>query len=139
MPKPPKPKKPKDPARPTRSKAAAEHMKPLAPALEQLLNPGIAKGTAGVGAQTGIRPPADNSWDRRADFSKAHTARKSAKGFSEAPQAGYVGKGTVDINKEMAEALGYKEDEITGLRASGVTATITALENLLREGRAEFR
>ena len=53
MPKPPKPKKPKDPARPTRSKAAAEHMKPLAPALEQLLNPGIAKGTAGVGSQTG--------------------------------------------------------------------------------------
>src|SRR3954452_811527 len=98
MPKPPsKPKKPKDPARPTRSKAAAEHMKPLAPALEQLLNPGIAKGTAGVGAQTGLQPPADNSFDRRADFSKAHTARKSVKdtaqgtaketnkGFGEAP------------------------------------------------------
>jgi excinuclease ABC subunit B len=190
MPKPPaKPKKPKDPARPTRSKAAAEHMQPLAPALEQLLNPGIAKGTAGVGsqtgfardssstspqrgevglrsnpgegvpanekarppsprpspprgegedAQTGLQPPADNSWDRRSDFSKAHTARKSVKGLGEAPQAGYIGKGSVDINKEMAEALGYKEDEISGLRSSGVTATVQALESLLREGRREF-
>src|SRR5215207_1081715 len=138
MPKPPKPKKPKDPARPTRSKAAAEHMKPLAPALEQLLNPGIAKGTAGVGAQTGIQPPADNSWDRRADFSKAHTARKSVKGLSEAPQAGYIGKGEVEINKGMAEALGYKEDDLSGLRSSGITATVQALESLLREGRKEF-
>jgi excinuclease ABC subunit B len=138
MPKPPsKPKKPKDPARPTRAKAAAEHMKPLAPALEQLLNPGIAKGTAGVGAQTGLQPPADNSFDRRADFSKAHTARKSTKdkGFGEAPQAGYVGKGEVEINKGMAEALGYKEDDLSGLRSSGITATVQALENLLREGR----
>src|SRR5689334_11776355 len=119
MPKPPsKPKKPKDPARPTRAKAAAEHMKPIAPALEQLLNPGIAKGTAGVGAQTGIRPPADNSRNRRDEITAEYTARKSVKdggkenrkGFGEAPQAGYVGKGEVEINKEMAEALGYKED-----------------------------
>jgi excinuclease ABC subunit B len=182
MPKPPKPKKPKDPARPTRAKAAAEHMKPLAPALEQLLNPGIAKGTAGVGSQTGFRqsgssstsphstsgspefdtnkrpksdksdfgggegeesqtglqPPADNSFDRRADFSKAHTARKSVKHLGEAPQAGYVGKGEVEINKGMAEALGYKEDDLTGLRSSGITATVQALESLLREGRKEF-
>ncbi len=143
MPKPPsKPKKPKDPARPTRAKAAAEHMKPLAPALEQLLNPGIAKGTAGVGAQTGIQPPADNSFDRRSDNAKAHTARKSvketAKGFGEAPQAGYVGKGEVEINKGMAEALGYKEDDLSGLRSSGITATVQALESLLREGRKEF-
>src|SRR5690349_19089481 len=78
MPKPPKkPKKPKDPARPTRAKAAAEHMKPLAPALAELLNPGLTKGTAGVGAQTGLQPPADNSFDRRADNARAHTARKS--------------------------------------------------------------
>src|SRR5690349_1089518 len=99
-----KPKK--DPARPTRAKAAREPLAPIAPALEQLLNPGIAKGTAGVGSQTGLtgsakpaprsgrlpgaaakeaepktglRPPADNSWDRREDFSAAHRARKSTR------------------------------------------------------------
>jgi len=142
MRKPPaKPKKPKDPARPTRAKAAVEHLPPLAPAFAELLNPGLNQGTAGLGSQTGLQPPADNSFDRRADFAKAHTARKSTpKGFSEASQAGYVGKepAPLDINKEMAEALGYKEDEITGLRSSGVTATVQALEALLREGRKEF-
>ena len=77
MAKSPDSKKAKDPARPTRAKAAREPLAPIAPALEKLLNPGIAKGTAGVGSQTGLQPPADNSWDRRADFSAAHTARKA--------------------------------------------------------------
>ncbi len=177
------PKKPKDPAKPTRAKAARAPLPPIAPALEKLLNPGIEKGTAGVGSQTGqsssfrgareasepgiqkqspnprldsgsgpsgrpgmtresgLQPPADNSWDRRADFAKAHTARKSTpKGFSEASQAGYVGKepAPLEINKEMAEALGYRPEEVEGLRSSGITATVQALENLLREGRKEF-
>ena len=104
MAKSPDSRKGKDPARPTRAKAAREHLQPLAPHLEKLLNPGIAKGTAGVGSQTGLnpqqkpaarsgrlpgesakdaepktgmQPPADNSWDRRNDFSAAHRARKS--------------------------------------------------------------
>ena len=76
---PPNSRKGKDPARPTRSKAAREPLAPIAPALEKLLNPGIAKGTAGVGSGTGLKPPPDNSWDRRADFSAAHTARKSTR------------------------------------------------------------
>ncbi len=79
MARPPDSKKPKDPARPTRAKAAREPSTPMAPALEQLLNPGIAKGTAGVGSGTGLQPPPDNSFDRRADFSAAHTARKSTR------------------------------------------------------------
>ncbi|MBV8835410.1 MAG: hypothetical protein JO000_02635, partial [Alphaproteobacteria bacterium] len=108
MAKPPDSKKPKDPARPTRAKAAREPLAPIAPALEKLLNPGIAAGTAGVGSQTGLnadpsarkrsgklpggenwkeqqepktglQPPADNSWDRRNDFSAAHRARKSTR------------------------------------------------------------
>src|ERR1043166_6752645 len=108
MAKSPDSRKGKDPARPTRAKAAGEPRAPIAPALEQLLNPGIAKGTAGVGSQTGLtaradapkrpggplpggenlkekspetglRPPADNSWDRREDFSAAHRARKSTR------------------------------------------------------------
>ncbi|MTW19275.1 excinuclease ABC subunit UvrB [Rhodoplanes serenus] len=91
MPKPPKspdPSRPprndparKDPARPTRAKASREALPPIAPALESLLNPGIARGEAGIGSQTGLEsrltPPAGNSRDRRADFSAAHTARQS--------------------------------------------------------------
>ncbi len=104
MAKSPDSRKGKDPARPTRAKAAREHLAPIAPHLEKLLNPGIAKGTAGVGSQTGLsgqekpkprggrlpgdgvkesepktglQPPATNSWDRREDFSAAHRARKS--------------------------------------------------------------
>src|SRR4051812_40073850 len=119
MAKPPDSKKSKDPARPTHSKAAREPLAPIAPHLEKLLNPGIAAGTAGLGSSTGLQPPPSNSKERRADFSAAHTARKSAsstldtplpnpppqggrepsehaapasqpKGFSEAPQATYT-------------------------------------------------
>src|SRR2546423_4542534 len=79
MAKSPDSRKGKDPARPTRAKAAREPLAPIAPALEQLLNPGIAKGTAGVGSGTGLKPPPDNSWDRREDFSAAHRARKSTR------------------------------------------------------------
>src|SRR6266513_683583 len=47
----------KDPAKPTRAKAHRPDLPPIAPALAQLLNPGIEKGTAGVGSQTGLTPP----------------------------------------------------------------------------------
>ena len=93
MAKPPdKPKKPRDYARPTRSKAHRPDSAPTDPALEKLLNPGIAKGTAGMGSGTGLQPPPDNSFERRADRRGEHTARKSVvKGFDESPQSGYVG------------------------------------------------
>src|SRR6266487_1083210 len=82
----------KDPAKPTRAKAARPELPPTDPALEQLLNPGIGQGTAGPGAQTGLKPPADNSFERRADFAAAHRARKSTpQGWGEAPQAPYRG------------------------------------------------
>src|SRR5437016_5172770 len=58
MAKSPDSKKPKDPARPTRAKAHRPELPPIAPALAQLLNPGIEKGTAGVGSQTGLTPSA---------------------------------------------------------------------------------
>src|SRR5215470_4758722 len=77
----------KDPAKPTRAKAARPDAPPTDPSLAQLLNPGIGQGTAGPGSQTGLQPPPDNSFDRRADFSAAHRARKSTQGFEEAPQA----------------------------------------------------
>src|SRR5262245_58731253 len=156
----------KDPARPTRAKAAREHLPPLAPALEKLLNPGIEKGTAGPGSQTGLtmrtdftspqrgevapkarvrgtgttsttpspgpsdrpvpkgerledgsqtglKPPPDNSFDRRADFSAAHRARASTSGgFSEAPQKGYVGKTPLGpLDPDLARVWGIEEED----------------------------
>src|SRR5438445_2304129 len=85
MAKPPDSKKSKDPARPTRSKAAREPLAPIAPHLEKLLNPGIAAGTAGLGSGTGLQQPPSTSKERRADFSAAHTARKSVSSTPSTP------------------------------------------------------
>ncbi|MCC6888446.1 MAG: excinuclease ABC subunit UvrB, partial [Hyphomicrobiales bacterium] len=145
----------KDPAKPTRAKAARPDTPAMEPALADLLNPAIGKGTAGVGAQTGIEPPSqasglkpppDNSFERRADFSAAHRARKSTRGFDEAPQSDYAAKSPsqpVTINSKLAQALGYRlpgddDDDDDDAAPSGVTASAQALERLLREGRKEF-
>src|SRR5260370_38056460 len=102
----------KDPARPTRAKASRPELPPIAPALAELLNPGIGQGTAGPGSQTGLQPPADNSFDRRADFAAAHRARKSTpQGFNEAAQSGYAAKGGQPLDSELAQALGFDADE----------------------------
>jgi excinuclease ABC subunit B len=156
----------KDPAKPTRAKANRPDAPPTDPTLEALLNPGIRQGTAGIGSQTGgasgLKPPPDNSWDRRADFSKAHTARRSTQ-FKEAPQAGYVAKVPVspgELDPDLAKALGIEDDDRSSgagphlpdpqtaaeqrrtgpstIESSGVAATAQALETLLREGRREF-
>src|SRR5262245_35025922 len=160
----------KDPAKPTRAKASRPDLPPTEPSLEKLLNPGIGQGTAGPGSQTGLQPPPDNSFDRRADLSAAHRARKSTQGFGEAPQAGYAGKGAVGpLDPDLAKALGITDDEsddphpnpppfrgreqtesgareqtergekgsdLTTFRGiTGASATVQALESLLREGR----
>ena len=111
----------KDPARPTRAKAARPDTPPLDPALADLLNPAISQGRAGVGSQTGqkegsgLQPPPDNSFDRRADFASAHRARASvARGFGETPQQGYVGKTPVppgELDPDLARSLGIDEPE----------------------------
>ncbi len=174
----------KDPARPTRAKASRPDLPALDPKLADLLNPAISQGRAGVGSQTGsparqeeggrqdaprLKPPPDNSWDRRADFADAHRARKSTQdAFKERPQSGYVAKGPLDIDPELAAALGFggsdpskpligpppdDHDELADIferqrekrhRPSpqpvtlGVSASMQALERLLREGRPEF-
>jgi excinuclease ABC subunit B len=140
----------KDPAKPTRAKAARPELPPTAPALARLLNPGIEQGTAGPGSQTGLQPPPDNSFDRRADFAAAHRARKStAAGFNETPQSGYAARGVqpLGLDHELAQALGFDAaepvqpaaGEVPALHGlTGASATITALERLLREGRPEF-
>jgi excinuclease ABC subunit B len=152
----------KDPARPTRAKAARPEQPPMEPALADLLNPGIGQGTAGPGSQTGLQPPPDNSFDRRADFSAAHRARKStaqgAQGLGEAPQTPYRSTRLGELDPDLAKSLGlHDEDSDSALpppesaptrprdprRATlrgitGATATVHALETLLREGRPEF-
>src|SRR5262249_26537290 len=108
-----KPKKPKDPARPTRAKAARPALPPIAPALADLLNPAINRGEAGVGSQTGLQPPPDNSRDRRADFSAAHRARKSTPtGFGEVPQSPYRDNAELrEASPELARILGIEGDD----------------------------
>jgi excinuclease ABC subunit B len=110
------PKKPKDPARPTRAKAARPQSPATPDALADLLNPAINKGTAGLGSGTGetanLQPPPDNSFDRRADFSAAHKARKStAKGFGEAPQRDYEASPFTGLDPALANELGLGDDQ----------------------------
>ena len=105
----------KDPARPTRAKAARPEQPPIEPALADLLNPGIAQGTAGPGSQTGLKPPPDNSFDRRADFAAAHRARKSTtQDLGEAPQAPYRGAERLgELDPDLAKALGLDDEHGT--------------------------
>jgi excinuclease ABC subunit B len=110
------PKKPKDPAKPTRAKAARPDAPATPDALADLLNPGINKGTAGMGSGTGLQQPPDNSFDRRADFSAAHKARKSTTksseelGFEEAPQHNYEASPITGLDPKLAQELGLGDD-----------------------------
>jgi excinuclease ABC subunit B len=87
---------------------------------------------------TGLKPPSDNSRDRRADFANAHRARASTvRGLEEKPQAGYA-PALPEIDPQLTEALRLEPDE-DFVASTGVAATAKALETLLRDGRAEFR
>jgi excinuclease ABC subunit B len=145
------------------SKAHRPDVQPIGPALAELLNPAINRGDAGMGSGTGLQPPPDNSWDRRAGGeAAAHRARASTRGTSEdvakrdasgldeAPQANYGTSATIPtLDPELARQLGLPtaEDDDEALarpprnkmEALGVKATADALENLIREGRPEFR
>ncbi|HWV40477.1 excinuclease ABC subunit UvrB [Pseudorhodoplanes sp.] len=158
-------KKPKDYARPTRAKAHRPEAPRPDPALDALLNPGIVKGTAGMGSGTGLQPPPDNSFDRRAGNAAEHTARLSTReGFREKPQSGYVARSPYEgppvsgIDPALAKELGLEPDENAelpgakvgkrrqknpdevdlGRGVTGASASNAALEDLLRSGRPEF-
>ena len=138
------PKKPKDPARPTRAKAARPQEPATPDSLADLLNPAIKKGTAGLGSGTGLQPPPDNSFDRRADFSAAHKARKSVpKGFPETFESPPV----TGLDPKLAEELGLSDEAKYRLpkadlptQPGGFAGLVSqrSLEKLLREGRKEF-
>ena len=160
-----KPDTPKKPGKTPKSKAHRPDVQPIGPALAELLNPAINRGDAGMGSGTGLQPPPDNSWDRRAGGeAAAHRARASTKGTSddvakrdasqqgleEAPQANYGTSATIPtLDPELARQLGLPtaEDDDEALarpprnkmEALGVKATADALENLIRDGRPEFK
>src|ERR1700693_6466170 len=112
------PDHPKKPAKAQKSKASAlkapnskasrPDVQPIGPALAELLNPAINRGDAGMGSGTGLQPPPDNSWDRRAGGeAAAHRARASTRGFEEAPQANYGTAATIPtLDPETARQLG---------------------------------
>ena len=78
------PAPPKKPGKTPKSKAHRPDVQPIGPALAELLNPAINRGDAGMGSGTGLKPPPDNSWDRRAGGeAAAHRARASTRGKSE--------------------------------------------------------
>src|SRR3984957_3275323 len=78
------PGNPKKPAKTPKSKAHRPDVKPIGPALAELLNPAINRGESGLGSTTGLQPPPDNSWDRRAGGeAAAHRARASTRGTSD--------------------------------------------------------
>jgi len=147
-----KPDTPKKPGKTPKSKAHRPDVQPIAPALAELLNPAINRGESGLGSSTGLQPPPDNSWDRRAGGeAAAHRARASTRqGFDEAPQANYGTSATIPtLDPELARQLGLPtaEDDDEALarpprnkmEALGVKATAEALESLIRDGRPEFR
>ena len=155
------PKKP--PGKSPKSKASRPDVQPIGPALAELLNPAINRGDAGMGSGTGLQPPPDNSWDRRAGGeAAAHRARASTRdkgddvakrdtqGLEEAPQANYGTAATIPtLDPELARQLGLPtaedDDEAMArpprnkMEAFGVKATAEALEALIREGRPEFK
>src|SRR5579871_2885345 len=179
------PAPPKKPGKTPKSKAHRPDVQPIGPALADLLNPAINRGDAGMGSGTGLQPPPDNSWDRRAGGeAAAHRARASTpksfpdktpsqspadpypmplrqnpqpsgarkenSGFDEAPQANYGTAATIPtLDPELARQLGLptaEDDEAdlarpprNKMEALGVKATADALENLIRDGRPEFR
>src|SRR5271166_1074726 len=107
------PDHPKKPAKTPKSKAHRPEVQPIGPALAELLNPAINRGESGLGSSTGLQPPPDNSWDRRAGGeAAAHRARSSTKGFDEGPQrefapANYNTSATIPtLDPELARQLG---------------------------------
>src|SRR6478735_4429561 len=79
-----KPDSPKKSGKTPKSKAHRPDVQPIGPALAELLNPAINRGDAGMGSGTGLQPPPDNSWDRRAGGEAAvHRARASTRGTSD--------------------------------------------------------
>jgi len=131
------PDKPGKPAKTPKSKAHRPDVKPIGPALAELLNPALNRGDAGLGSGTGLQPPPDNSHDRRGGEAAVHRGRASTPkagdgatprptalqpypqppgasrgGLNEAPQANYGTAATIPtLDPELARQLGLPTEE----------------------------
>src|SRR5579864_569264 len=119
------PDQPKKPGKTPKSKAHRPEIRPIGAALAELLNPAINRGESGIGSSTGLQPPPDNSFDRRAGGEAAahrarastrgtseEVARRDAAGFDEAPQANYGTSATIPtLDPELARQLGLPTAE----------------------------
>ncbi|WP_080964197.1 excinuclease ABC subunit UvrB [Rhodopseudomonas palustris] len=131
------PDKPGKPAKTPKSKAHRPDVKPIGPALAELLNPALNRGDAGLGSGTGLQPPPDNSHDRRGSEAAVHRGRASTPkagdgatprptalqpypqppgasrgGLNEAPQANYGTAATIPtLDPELARQLGLPTEE----------------------------
>jgi excinuclease ABC subunit B len=130
------PGNPKKPGKTPKSKAHRPEMQPIGPALAELLNPAINRGESGIGSSTGLQPPPDNSWDRRAGGeAAAHRARASTRGKSDdvakrdASEAGgsEAGQGE-DASKERAGGVSESPQREFAPANYGTSATIPALD-----------
>jgi excinuclease ABC subunit B len=120
------------------SKASRPEVQPIGPALAELLNPAINRGESGIGSSTGLQPPPDNSWDRRAGGeAAAHRARASTKGTSDdvAKRDAVAKRDDVSSSPPPArEARGGVRGERSSLSGSGVGGVST---DSLPEERAD--
>jgi excinuclease ABC subunit B len=146
--KPDHPKKPgKTPkSKAPNSKASRPDVKPIGPALAELLNPAINRGESGLGSGTGLRPPPDNSWDRRAGGeAAAHRARASTRATGDevakrdasltppppaGPPPSPKGGGSRETSSEGADRPGFDEAPQSEFAPAnyGTAATIPTLD-----------
>jgi excinuclease ABC subunit B len=105
-----KPDNPKKPGKTPKVQGPSADVQPIGPAW-RTAQPCDQRGDAGLGSGTGLQPPADNSWDRRAGGEAAgasgagldariepgDVARRDAtrEGLEEAPQANYGTAATI--------------------------------------------
>ena len=126
-------------SRTPRSGASRPEVQPIGPALAELLNPAINRGESGIGSSTGLQPPPDNSWDRRAGGeAAAHRARASTRDTRDdvaKRDAAVTGAGSPPPNPppQAGEGQGEGMPRATGLDEApqanyGTAATIPTLD-----------
>src|SRR5712692_6865434 len=130
----------KDPAKPTRAKAARADSPPTEPALAELLNPGIGQAPqAGYAAKLGPIDPDLAKALGIDDDTPLPTPPPTQVGPARLAQDdAELGQARVPGGREPTEPAARDSGLTTFRGVTGASATVNALEKLLREGRPEF-